>query len=132
VPLPEFLVDRSLGRRQLPQALREQGLVVHTLWSVFGAAEEQLLLDDRWIAEAGRRGWFSLTADKRIRYDVSTRRLAAHSVGVFQLARGTLPGPVQVRWYVDNLPSILLACEEELRPFIFSVHERNIERVWPK
>jgi hypothetical protein len=127
---PEFLVDRSLGRYQLPKALREQGLVVHTLWSVFGDAEEQLLQDDRWIAEAGRHGWFSLTADKRIRYDVSTRRLAAHGVGVFQLARGDLPGPVQVRWYVDNLESLLLACEEP-RPFIFSVHERNIDRVWP-
>jgi hypothetical protein len=127
---PEFLLDRSLGRHQVANALRARGLHVHTLWSVYGAAEERLL-DHEWATEAGTRGWVVLSADKRLRYSVSTRLLVAHRVGVFQLARGNLPGPVQVRWYLANLQAILAACEEP-RPFIFTVHEHSIELVWPK
>jgi hypothetical protein len=129
VPPPDFLLDRSLGRHQLADALRAEGLVVHTLWSVYGASE-QLLDDDVWATDAGSRGWIVLSADKRLRYTVSTRLLVEHQVGVFQLASGNLPGPVQVRRYIDNLQAILLACEEP-RPFIFSVHEQSIVRIWP-
>jgi len=129
VPPPEFLLDRSLGRHQLADALRAEGVVVHTLWSVYGAAEQRLE-DDVWATDAGSRGWVVLSADKRLRYTVGTRLLAAHRVGVFQLARGTLPGRIQVRWYLDNLGAITRACTEP-RPFIYSVHERHIERVWP-
>ena len=127
--LPEFLLDRSLGRHQLADALRAEGVVVHTLWSVYGTVEQQLT-DDVWVTDAGLRGWAVLSADKRLRYTVGTRLLAAHQAGVFQLARGTLPGRVQVLWYLNNLETIKAACEEP-RPFIYSVHERYIERVWP-
>jgi hypothetical protein len=34
--LPEFFIDRSLGRRHLADALRAQGFVVHTMASVYG------------------------------------------------------------------------------------------------
>jgi hypothetical protein len=129
VPPPEFLLDRSLGRHQLADALRAEGLVVHTLWSVDGTAEQKLN-DDVWAADAGSRGWIVLSADKRLRYTVGTRLLILHQVGVFQLARGTLPGRQQVRWYLNNLPAIQRACKEP-RPFIYSVHEQRIEHVWP-
>jgi hypothetical protein len=130
MPSPEFLLDRSLGRHQLAAALRAQGVVVHTLWSVYGAAVEQELDDEVWATDAGTRGWFVLSADKRLRYTVGTRLLVAHRVGVFQLARGTLPGRIQVRWYLDNLKAIRSACDVP-GPFIYTVHERHIERVWP-
>ncbi len=129
MPPPEFLLDRSLGRHQLADALRAEGLVVHTLWSVYGTAEQKLD-DDVWTTEAGSRGWIVLSADKRLRYTVSTRLFFAHQVGVFQLASGNLPGLVQVRCYIDNLQAILLACNEP-RPFIFSVHKQGIVRIWP-
>lgn len=126
----EFLLDRSLGRYQLADALRAEGLVVHTLWSVYGTAEQRLE-DHDWVADAGLHGWIVLSADKRLRYSVTTRRLAMHQVGVFQLASGNLTGREQVRWYLDNLEAIRLACTEP-KPFIYSVHKRHIERVWPK
>ena len=129
MPPPEFLIDRSLGRHQVADALRAEGLVVHTLWSVYGAAE-QALDDDVWATDAGLRGWIVLSDDNRLRYAVGTRLLEAHRVGVFQLARGDLPGRVQARWYLDNLAAIQRACREP-RPFIYSVHERHIQRVWP-
>jgi predicted nuclease of predicted toxin-antitoxin system len=127
VPPPEFLLDRSLGRHQLADALRAEGFVVHTLWSVYGAAEERL---HEWAADAGSLGWNVLTADKRLRYTVSSLLLVTHQVGIFQLARGNLSGSNQVRWYVDNLEAIRLACNGP-RPFILNVHELSIARIWP-
>jgi hypothetical protein len=93
------------------------------------AAEEQLE-DHVWVAEAGSRGWIVLTADKRLRYTVSSQLLVAHRVAIFQLARGNLTGPAQVRWCLANLAAICLACDGP-RPFIYNVHERRIVRIWP-
>jgi hypothetical protein len=95
----EFLLDRSLGRYQLADALRAEGLVVHTLWSVYGTAEQRLE-DHDWVADAGLHGWIVLSADKRLRYSVTTRRLAMHQVGVFQLASVTVQGSVAAPWLV--------------------------------
>jgi PIN like domain len=130
VPQLEFLLDRSLGRHQIADALRAEGLVVHTLWSVYGAAEQKLD-DDVWIADAGMHGWPVLSADKRLRYDVGTRLLTVHRAAVFQLARGNLPGRLQVRWFLNNIEEIQVVCKEEPRPFLYSVHEQHIEYVWP-
>jgi len=40
-------------------------LVVHTLWSVYGTAEQRLE-DHDWVADAGLHGWIVLSADKRV------------------------------------------------------------------
>lgn len=130
MPPLEFLLDRSLERHQIADALRAQGLVVHTLWSVYGAAEQKLG-DEVWIADAGLHGWPILSADKRLRYDVGTRLLAVHRAAVFQLARGSLPGRLQVRWFLNNLGDIQVVCQHEPRPFLYSVYEQHIEHVWP-
>lgn len=131
MPPPEFLLDRSLGRHQVADALRAHGIVVHTLWSVYGAAAEQHLDDDVWIADAGVHGWPILSADKRLRYDVGTNLLTVHRAAVFQLARGNLPGRLQVRCFLNNLQGIQVVCRSEPRPFLYSVYERYIEHIWP-
>lgn len=65
---PEFLVDRSLGRHHLPDALRDLGFVVHTLADVYGERRAQGILDSEWIERAGHENWAILTKDDRIRY----------------------------------------------------------------
>lgn len=119
VPSSEFLADRSLGRNEVPQALRAYGLVVHTLFSVYGD-REQYADDPQWITVAGVQGWFVLTADKRIRYDVSTALLIQHQVG-FSASNGNLSGAEQVRRFVIHLPALLAACSAP-RPFICTVY----------
>jgi len=57
----EFLVDRSLGRHVVPNAVRAQGHTVHTLWTVYGDAEQDLA-DTKFLGEAGRHGCAVLTA----------------------------------------------------------------------
>ncbi|MDQ3709406.1 MAG: hypothetical protein M3387_08940, partial [Actinomycetota bacterium] len=59
--MAEFLVDRSLGRHVVPNAVRAHGHTVHTLWTVYGNAEQDLA-DTKFLGEAGRHGWAALTA----------------------------------------------------------------------
>jgi hypothetical protein len=44
--VPEFFIDRSLGRRVVPNALRASGLIVHTMASVYGEQVGQGLRDE--------------------------------------------------------------------------------------
>lgn len=53
---PEFFVDRSLGRHQLADALRDLGVDVRTMAAVYGEKMGQGLADETWLADAGRRG----------------------------------------------------------------------------
>jgi PIN like domain len=65
--LPEplvFFVDRSLGRRVIPDALRGAGARVELHDDHFSQDAQ----DQVWLAEAGKRGWVVLTKDKHLRY----------------------------------------------------------------
>ena len=64
---PEFLIDRSLGRLTVPEALRSVGLRVLAPAEVYGeeAAQETEHVD--WIRLAAQRGWVVLCKDDRIR-----------------------------------------------------------------
>jgi hypothetical protein len=64
---PEFFIDRSLGRKAVPEALRACGLVVHTMASVYGEGIGQGLKDETWLRDVGRRGWVVLMKDDAIR-----------------------------------------------------------------
>ena len=65
-PQPEFFVDRSLGRGDVPDGLRVAGLSLRRMVDVYGVREEQVR-DVEWLERAGREGWVVLTKDKRIR-----------------------------------------------------------------
>ena len=41
-----FLLDRSLGRIQVPKILREHGLTILTLSDVYGHPQDQSIQDD--------------------------------------------------------------------------------------
>lgn len=128
--MPEFLVDRNLRRHVVPDAIRSKGYVVHTLWSAYGEAEEELA-DVEFLRDAGRNGWPVLTADMSIR-----RRphelvvVEAEKVQMFGLPRGDLRGAEQVSRFVTNLSSIVAVCARP-GPFIYSVLPSRIERRWP-
>lgn len=63
---PEFLIDRSLGRRHLADALSGLGLTVHTLASVYGERAAQELEDERWLVDAGQHDWVVLMKDDNL------------------------------------------------------------------
>lgn len=124
----EVFVDRSLGRHLVPQALRDAGLIVHTMAEVFGEREQQVT-DAEWLQHAGQRGWIVLTKDKRIRQrHVEVEALESHGVKAFVLMSGSLTGPQQAERFIGNLDRIRAAVERP-GPFVFAVQERRIVRL---
>ena len=69
--VPHFFVDRSLGRRQVPDLLRQAGFQLSTLAEVFGVPNDERIEDVEWLAWAGSRRWPVLMKDDRIRYPTS-------------------------------------------------------------
>jgi predicted nuclease of predicted toxin-antitoxin system len=117
--LPEplvFFVDRSLGRRVIPNALRDAGAQVELHDDHFSQDAQ----DQVWLAEAGNRDWVVLTKDKHIRYRaVETNALMAAKVRAFVLtARGDLSGAEIGQIFVKALPAMSKLCATGLRPFV--------------
>lgn len=127
----EIYVDRSLGQVIVPHALRELGLVVRTEVDVFGSVPDGVA-DTVWLEKAGTEGWVVFTKDTRIRYRVAEiSALAAHNVRAFVLSGGNLSGMEQAQHFVRNMNRIRRACGH-VGPFVYAVHARKIERLWPK
>jgi len=82
---PQFFADRSLGRHLLPDALRAEGHVAHTLASVYGEQRAQQVT-------AGPRG------DEQVeRFLVNINRIAQ---------RSRKPGPWICGVYEDRIAQI--------------------------
>lgn len=73
-----------------------------------------------------------LTKDRKLRY--RPREIAAirrHRVRAFVLTRGNLRAAEQARRFIGNAERIQAACEAR-GPFVYAVHERRIERLYPE
>lgn len=65
---PRFFLDRSLGRKAVPEGLRMDGWDIVTLAEHYGVPADEQVADVDWIEEAARQGWPILMKDKRIRH----------------------------------------------------------------
>jgi hypothetical protein len=54
---PRFFLDRSLGRKAVPEALRADGWDVITPAEHYGMPADEQVADTDWIEEAAKRGW---------------------------------------------------------------------------
>jgi hypothetical protein len=99
---PEFFIDRSLGK-SIAEALREAGLTVHAMASVYGEKPAQQLPDRVWLRDAGTNGWIVLTKDDAIRRRPAEREaLIDAGVRVFCLTSAQLRGAEQAERFVEN------------------------------
>lgn len=64
-PPPEFFCDRSLGRIVAGE-LRARGWTVHLVADYYGN-DAQHVLDEVWLSEGARKGWFLLSKDAAIK-----------------------------------------------------------------
>jgi hypothetical protein len=130
-PPPELFIDRSLGRRHLADALRVHGYVVHTVASVYGEQEGQLVADETWLSDAGRHGWVVLMKDDAIRRRPAERdALNAAGVRAFCLTNANLRAEQQTARFVENRHRI----EQQARkpgPYIYGVYETGLRKLWP-
>jgi uncharacterized protein with PIN domain len=129
--LPEFLIDRSLGRLQLAKALREAGLTVRSLVDVYGEAAAQETEDVEWITLASARGWVVLCKDDRIRRRRAEREaLTQGRLRVFCLMNANLGFAEQAACFMTNRQRIIQACAKP-GPYLYGVYRDEIRKVWP-
>lgn len=129
---PEFFIDRSLGRKHLAEALRDLGLTVHTMASVYGEKRAQELEDEEWLADAGQRDWVVLMKDDRIRTRPAERdALMNAGVRAFCLTNAQLRAADQTGRFVTNINRIIQR-SRTAGPYIYGVYEDRLERLWPR
>jgi PIN like domain len=91
---PRFFLDRSLGRKAVPDALRANGWDIITLSEHYGMPADEQVADTDWIEEAAKRRWPILMKDKRIRHrQAETTTVIEHKARCFVITRGDLPYP---------------------------------------
>ena len=113
-----FLVDRSLGRNYVVDALRNAGVQVEALDDHF----PQNAPDSKWLGEAGRRQWIVLTKDQAILRNQYERELTLRAgVRAFILTRQDLSGTEMAKLFVDSLPGMRHRIAREAAPFIYSI-----------
>ena len=89
---PRFFLDRSLGRKAVPEALRADGWDVITLAEHYGIPADEQVADTDWIEEAAKHGWPILMKDKRIRHrQAEITAVTEHKARCFVITRGDLP-----------------------------------------
>jgi predicted nuclease of predicted toxin-antitoxin system len=116
--LPTFFVERSLGSRVVPDALRTAGVEVEIHNDHFA----QDSIDEEWLSEVGRRGWVVLTKDRRIRYrPTELNALMKARVRAFVLTTGELQGREMALVFVKALPAIGRCLKRTPSPFIARV-----------
>ncbi len=114
-----LFVDRSLGRKVVPNALRQAGEDVRVHDDFF----PQDAVDTVWLTEAGTQGWVVLTKDARIRYRAAeVAALRAAKVRAFVLtAKGDMTGQEIAQAFVLALPAMKRLCARAAPPFIARV-----------
>lgn len=92
--LPDLFIDRSLGRVQVPQLLRDAGLRLVTLAERYGVPADESVTDEQWLSDAGASGEAVFMKDARVRYNPAEKAaIVRHSVRCFSLARRDEPWP---------------------------------------
>ena len=112
-----FFTDRDLGK-QVPAVLRAAGLTVERHIDHF----EDTTKDEEWLSEVGRRGWFALTHNSRIRYMPNERDAVMLSgVGLFILIGQTTHLELAENFVVTIQP-VEKFIKKNDRPFIAKVY----------
>ena len=121
-----FFLDEGLGNKVIPSALRSVGVRVEVLRDHFAGGVD----DAEWLSEVGRRGWYVLTKDDRIRKrPVELRASIDSSVGAFILPSGNMSGPEMAQAIVNALPAIIKVIERRSPPFIYRISRSGT--IWP-
>lgn len=126
--LPDLFLDRSLGRRQVPDILRAAGLRLHTLAEVYGIPADERMEDVEWLARAGDEGWAVLMKDEPIRYRPAERvAVIAHGVRAFCLSSGNLRAAAMAGQYLSALDGITSACSLP-GPLLYTLSSSELRR----
>jgi hypothetical protein len=119
-----FFTDRDLGK-QFPDTLIKAGIKVEKHGDHFIDNAK----DEEWLAEIGKRGWYALTHNRRIRYTPNEKNaVKKFRVGLFVLV-GKLPFLKLAENFVLTLPKIQKFIDKNPRPFIAKIYRSHKENI---
>ena len=128
---PRFFLDRSLGRKGVPEALRADGWDIVTLAEHYGMPADEQVADTDWIQEAAKQGWPILMKDKRIRHrPAEINAVVQHKARCFVITRGDLPSAEMANRFIASKSAIFAAIAVP-GPYIFSVQMDRLSRLYP-
>jgi predicted nuclease of predicted toxin-antitoxin system len=117
-----FFIDRSLGKIDVPQALRKAGYHCECHDDHWNQTTE----DAVWLTGVAAQGWVVLTKDERIRYRPLERRaLDSAKVRAFIVICGNVRGEETARILLRAMPKILAVVERQQGPFIYHVYKNS-------
>ncbi|HXD18889.1 MAG TPA: hypothetical protein VN654_17875 [Vicinamibacterales bacterium] len=96
-------MDRSLGRKKVPEALRTAGVEIRVHDELFPQGMEDVV----WLREAGVNGWIVITRDDRIRYNqLEKQAVIAARLRFFSITSSSLTG--------DEAAALILSALERM------------------
>jgi len=120
-----FFLDRGLGARIVPCALRQAGWILETMDERYGKSGSQHIQDTQWIEEAALADEILLCKDLAIAHNALEAQVIYMSgARVFALSSATLTGSDMAQWYMDNEARIVAAAIRADGPYVMCVNPR--------
>jgi hypothetical protein len=117
-----FFIDRSLGKIDVPNALRGDGYACRVHDDHFSQTTE----DATWLRAVARHGWVVLTKDERIRFrPLEMQALTAAGIRAFVVICGNVRGAQTAEILRKAMPRILEAVAAGDGPFLYHVYKNS-------
>lgn len=119
---PVFFVDRSLGRIDVPDALRGAGYqcVIHD------EHFDQDTEDTIWLSAVAKENWIVLTKDERIRYrPLELKALESSQLRTFIMVCGNVRGIDTAAILLKAMPRVLDIVNTQKGPFICYIYKNS-------
>jgi predicted nuclease of predicted toxin-antitoxin system len=122
-----FFIDRALGKKSVPDALKTAGANVEIHCDHF--APEAADVD--WLPVVAQKGWVVLTKDVNIgRRYLEVLAIAQHGAKVFVLNSGNLTSNEMVDIFVESLDKISAFSQNHEPPFIAKINKQSKIIMW--
>ncbi len=125
-------MDRNLGGKKLPAALRAAGWKVEAHRDHF--PEHDIIKeedDTEWIHYAGERGWVILCADLRTLYNpLEKQALQASGTLAFMLQKKEMTGEQMAQAFIDAGSAIMRKIKNDRPPAVYKVRKNGVVDRW--
>ncbi len=122
-----FFLDRCLGNKEVPQALRKAGLSVEIHADHF----RHNAPDVDWLPEVGSRQWVVLTKDEQIsKRSLERIAVASANVQMFILTSQNLSGMEMAEIFVRAAVTMQEFARNHPVPFIAKIYKSGDVKLW--
>jgi len=128
-PALAFFLDRGLGSRVVPTALRAAGWQLTTMNERYGVVDSQFVGDEEWICEAAAHDEILLCKDLAIARN-QNEAAAVHRARarVFALANANASGSAMVHCLLAHEQRIFALAARVPGPYVFAVSAERLRR----